>query len=86
MVRHLERKAISLQIYNRAQKNILHSLHLFSAVSLHGMALVVPYLESGESPLSVHSVIVSFIDSRESIFRLPGTTNTIITATSRLTH
>jgi hypothetical protein len=26
-----------------------------------------PCVESGESPLSVHSVIVSFIDSRESI-------------------
>jgi hypothetical protein len=25
-----------------AQKNILHSLHLFSVVSLHGMALVGP--------------------------------------------
>jgi hypothetical protein len=38
-----------------------------------------PCVESGESPPSVRSVIVSFIDSRESIFRLPCTT-------SRLTH
>jgi hypothetical protein len=42
MVRHVDRKAISLQIHNLAQKNILHSMHLFSVVSLRGMALVGP--------------------------------------------
>jgi hypothetical protein len=42
MARHVERKAISLQIHNLAQKNILHRLHLFSVVSLHGVALVGP--------------------------------------------
>jgi hypothetical protein len=40
MVQHVERKAISLQIHNLAQKK--YPAHLFSVVSLHGMALVGP--------------------------------------------
>jgi ribosomal protein S3AE len=42
MVRHVERKAISLQIHELAHRNVLHSLHLFSVVTLQGMALVGP--------------------------------------------
>jgi hypothetical protein len=37
MVRHVERKAISLQIHNLAQKNILHSLHLHDLSPRHGI-------------------------------------------------
>jgi hypothetical protein len=56
--------------------HFLHSLHLFSVVCLHGMALVGPLCgEWGIPSVSIPENL---------IFSLPGTT--IITSTSRLTH
>jgi hypothetical protein len=45
MVRHVERKAIS-----PGTKNLLHSLHLFSVVSLHGI-LVAPPIKINACPI-----------------------------------
>jgi hypothetical protein len=62
MVRHVERKAISLQIHNQAKKS----------PAQHGIGR--PPVWRVGNPLTL-SVIVSFIDSLVSIFRLPGTTS-----------
>jgi hypothetical protein len=73
MLRHVEKKAISLQIHNLTQKNILHSLHLFSICDFPRHGIGRPPVWRVGNPLCLYIVLVSFIDSREYIFRLPGT-------------